>query len=249
MSTRQWEIYTLIDPRTDQVRYVGVTFRGKQRFNEHMSRAVTGGKTHRDSWIRSLITLNLRPIYQIIEVGSGDGWQDAERRWIAHYRETCDLVNHTDGGDGTPGYVPTPELREKWSAMRAGVPYSPDRAPAMKGKHHTPEAKAKIAAAGAGRVHSATSREKLSRAHTGKVLSAEHRSKLSAGHQGKQLAPEHKQKIALSTTNRKQVQCVETGEIYPSVTATARSLGVTEASVNQAIRKGCRCKGLHFKFP
>lgn len=248
MSARQWEIYLLIDPRTDLVRYVGVTFRGKKRFNEHMSRATMGGKTHRDNWIRLLISLGSRPVYRVIEQGRGDGWQDAERRWIAHYRQSCDLVNHTDGGDGTPGYVPTPELRQKWSAMRAGVPYPPDRIPAMKGKRHTSEARAKISAAGAGRVQTRNAREKISKARKGKALSTEHKAKLSTSHQGKQLAPDHKQKIARSTTNRKQVLCVETGQVYPSVTAAARELGVAEASVNQAIRKGCRCKGNHFRF-
>lgn len=248
MNARPWEIYTLIDPRTDRVRYVGATLRGKKRFNEHLSRAVTSGKTHRDCWIRSLIALGLRPIYQVIEQGEGDGWQEAERRWIAHYRETSDLVNLTDGGEGFPGYIPSPELRQKWSVMRAGVPYPPDRVPAMKGKHHTPEARAKIGAAGTGRRHTRETREKLSKAHKGKVLSAEHIEKMAAAKRGKRHTPEHNAKIAASTTNRKPVMCVETGETYPSVTTAARSLGVTEASVYQAIRKGCRCKGNHFRF-
>lgn len=248
MNVRLWEIYMLIDPRTDQVRYVGVTFRGKQRFNEHMSRAVTGGKTHRDYWIRSLILLGLRPIYQVIEQGRGDGWQDAERRWIAHYRQSSDLVNHTDGGDGTPGYIPTPELRQKWSTMRAGVPYPPDRIPAMKGKHHTPEARAKISAAGTGRSQSASAREKVSKARKGKPLSAEHKAKLTAVRMGKKLTTEHKQNIAATTKTRKPVLCIETGQIFPSVSAVMRHLNVPHASVNQAIRKGRRCKGYHFRF-
>lgn len=248
METRIWQIYTLSDPRTDQVRYVGVTFRGRKRFNEHMSRAATGGRTHRDRWIYSLLLLDLRPIYQVIETGQGDGWPEAERRWIAHYRQLAKLTNHTDGGEGTLGYIPTMESRQKLSLQRKGVPYPPGRIPAMKGKHHTPEARAKITAAGTGRRHTETSRRKLSEAHKGKILSPEHREKLGAIHKGTTLTEEHKQKIAATTTNRKPVQCVETGEIYPSVTAAARALGVNEASVNQAIRKGCRCKGNHYRF-
>jgi len=49
-------------------------------------------------------------------------------------------------------------------------------------------------------------------------------------------------------TNRKPVFCIEMEQTYPSVTAAAKALGVNEASVNQAIRKGCRCKGNHFRF-
>lgn len=248
MNNRHWKIYTLSDPRTEKVRYVGVTFRGKARYNEHLSRAVTGGKTHRDCWIRSLIAAGLRPTYQILEEGQGDGWQAAERRWIAHYREVSELVNHTDGGDGAPGYVPTPELRERWSKMRAGVPYAPGRVPAMLGKHHTLEAVEKIRATSTGRVMPDSMKQKVSQARKGKPLSAAHRERLSASHRGKTLSEEHKRKIANTTTNRKPVLCVETAQIFPSITAVARELGVTEQSVSQAIRKGCRCKGYHWRL-
>ena len=47
----------------------------------------------------------------IIETGSGEGWVEAERRWIAFYRASgARLTNDTDGGDGAPGRG-TPEVR------------------------------------------------------------------------------------------------------------------------------------------
>lgn len=245
---RRWEIYTLTDPRTVKVRYVGVTFRGKQRLNEHLSRAVTGGKTHRDCWIRSLITVGLRPLYATVEQGQGEGWQEAERRWIALLRQTCDLVNLTDGGDGAPGYSPTPELREKWSKMRKGVPYPPGRIPAMKGKRHTPEAIEKIRAASMGRMMPDSMRTALSALKAGRPLPASALEASLRVRLGKPLSESHRSKIAATTTNRKPVACVETGETFPSITALSRTLGVTETSVNQAIRKGCRCKGLRYRF-
>jgi len=248
METRTWEVYTLSDPRTNQVRYVGVTFRGRKRFNEHMSRAATGGRTHRDCWIRSLLRLDLRPTYQIVEIGQGSDWPEVERRWIAHYRQFAKLVNLTDGGEGTPGYAMTEEAKERLSLQRKGVPYPPGRIPAMKGKRHTTEARAKIAAAGTGRKQTESARQKLSIARKGKPLSHEHKARLGALHKGTKLTEEHKRKIAATVTNRKPVLCIETGEIYPSITAAARSLDVNEASINQAIRKGCRCKGNHFRF-
>lgn len=118
----------------------------------------------------------------------------------------------------------------------------------MKGKHHTTEAREKIRKASEGRQHAPDSREKLSQAHKGKVLSPEHRAKLSAKKKGIPLSLEHKEKIASATTGKKPVICVETGEIHPSITAAARALGVSDASVNQSIRKSCRCKGFHFRF-
>ena len=245
MNNRHWEIYSLVDPRTLEVRYVGVTFRGKARFREHLSRAATGGKTHRDCWIRSLIAAGLRPTYGVLERGSGDGWPKREQFWIAAHKPT--LTNHTNGGEGSPGYVPTQELRRRWSAMRSGVPYAQGRRAAMLGRKHSPEAVEKIRRASTGRIMPATMKTKVSAARKGKPLSTEHRARLAAAHRGNRLSEEHRRKIAASTTNRKPVQCVETGEVFVSVIEAARALGVTEASINQAIRKGCRCKGNHYR--
>ena len=247
MSTRPWQIYTLADPRTMEVRYIGVTFRGKRRLNEHLSRAVTGGQTHRDCWIRSLIGVGLRPTFAVIQDGSGDGWQEAERQQIARYRRTGVLVNLTDGGDGFPGYIPTPELRAKWSAMRRGVPYAAGRTRPMLGKQHTPDVIEKIRQTSTGRVMPASQRAKLSALRAGKPLPTKVVEASAAARRGKPLRAEHRAKIAAKTTNRKPVVCVETGQTFASVTAAARHLDVNEASVYQAIHKGCRCRGLHWR--
>lgn len=221
---KPWMIYGLEDPRTGDTRYVGATFRGNRRLNEHMSRAVTGGRTHRDCWIRSLITMGLRPTLKVLEQGAGEGWQDREKFWIAEHRLTGDLVNHTDGGEGFLGYVPTPELRAKWSAMRRGVPYAPGRVPGMKGKHHTPEV-----------------REKIREASTGLKRTEETRKRMSDA------AKIRGMEAALSA-RRKRVVCVETGESFESLAALVRSLKVNRSTISQAIRNGSRCKGNHYKY-
>jgi len=227
---------------------VGVTFRGvRRRINEHMSRAVRGGKVHRDCWIRSLILAGLRPIITTIEHGLGDGWQEREMFWIASH-PTGALTNHTMGGEGTHGYVPTPELRAKWSAMRRGVPYRLGRRSAMLGQRHSAEALKVIRAASMGRNHTSETKAAIGTGHRGKSLSAAHREKLAARKRGHQHTPEHNAKITAAVTNRKPVECIETGRTFASVTAAARELAVNEASVYQAIRKGCRCKGSHYRL-
>lgn len=248
MGKRSWHVYTLSDPRTQEVRYVGITFRGKQRYNEHLSRALTGGRTHRDCWIRSLVAVGVRPVYQVVETGLDIGWQDAERTWIATYRATRSLVNHTDGGEGTPGLAPSLELRRKLSETRKGVPYPPGRKSATLGRHHTPEAIAKIQAASKGHVMPESIRAKLSALKKGKPLPMQVIAASVAARLGKPLTQEHKNKIGATTLTRKPVLCVETGEIFPSVKSACKTLSVPNASVNQAIRKGCRCKGLHLRF-
>lgn len=226
------------------VRYVGMTFRGvKRRFNEHLCRARTGGKTHRDCWIRSLLTAGVSPVLSVIDRGRGESWQATEQRWIAHHSAAGMLVNHTIGGDGTPGHIPSAATRAKWSAKRKGVRYAPGRTGAMKGRNHSPEARAKIAAAATGRTHSSEAKAKISHAHRGKTISPEQRAVIARAHAGKRLTAEHKAKIADATTNRRPVICESTGEVFASITAASKALGVTEASIYQALRKGCRCNG------
>lgn len=238
----------MADPRTGEIRYVGVTFRGMRRLAEHISRTRSGGRCYRECWIRSLLNVGLKPTYQVVQSGCGDGWQEAERSLIAEFRRSHRLVNLTDGGEGLPGYIPTPELRRKWSAMRKGVKYAPGRVPAMKGRSHTPESREKIRIAGMGRKHTTESKAKLSMARKGKNLSPEQIEKLVKAHRGKKLTEEHRHKIAAATTNRKPIISIETGQIFASITEASKILGVNEASVYQSIRKGCRCKGNHFRL-
>lgn len=249
MNTRKWIIYTLTDPTTEHIRYVGVTVCSlKKRFGEHLSKAIHRGRTHRDCWIRSLLTNGHAPIIKEIDQATEMNWQEKERYWIAEYRKTYQLVNHTNGGEGTPGMKWSAEFRRKYSAARKGVPYPPGRKSAMLGKHHTLEAIEKIRQAGIGRKLTKYQIEKMAAAKRGKRLSPEHIAKLVKWHTGKILTQEHRNKIAASTKSRKPVICIETGVSYPSITATAKVLLVNEASINQSIRKGIRCRGCHYRF-
>lgn len=75
-----------------------------------------------------------------------------ERTLIAHYKKLGISYNLADGGEGTEAI--TDETRQKLSEkMKANHP--------MKGKHHTPEARAKISEAGRNRVMKASTRQKL----------------------------------------------------------------------------------------
>jgi hypothetical protein len=116
-----WIIYTLKNPRVlDQVRYVGFTSHSPaRRLREHIRSALRGKRrTYKRNWILSLLSIGLVPVIEIIESGAGPGWQDAERRWIAHYRSGgARLVNGTDGGEGTFGWG-TPEQRSALARQR-----------------------------------------------------------------------------------------------------------------------------------
>ncbi len=248
-SERQWIIYVLIDPRTKEVRYVGVTTRKLNwRLNEHISRAQKGGKLYRDNWIRQVLADGHRPKLLPLET-VGTDWVQAEQYWISFYREAgARLTNLSAGGEGSTGYVPTPELRAKWSAMRRGKKYAPGRRSGMLGKQHSESARQLIAAASAARGHTPESRRKLSEAHKGKVLSPEHIEKMAAAKRGRKLSEAHKRKIQASISHCKPVRCVSTGEVFPSTKAAARFLGVKPTYILQALRKGCRCSGSYWEY-
>jgi hypothetical protein len=121
---RSWDIYALLDPRTDAVRYVGWSFNAKRRLKNHLK--VDGKHTHKANWIRSLLALGLKPQLKILETGTGN-WADQERWWIAKSRfYGADLTNDTDGGEGTVGHRPTEEWKRQHSAFMIGKQYSKD---------------------------------------------------------------------------------------------------------------------------
>eukprot|EP00808_Paulinella_micropora_P031648 g73357.t1 len=46
----------------------------------------------------------------------------------------------------------------------------------------------------------------------------------------------------------REVICVETGKVYPSLRQAAWDLGTNYQGIVQAIKKPCRCAGYHWKF-
>jgi hypothetical protein len=114
-----WVIYVLKNPRTNEIRYVGWTsVRPQRRLTVHIHEAVyKPRKNYRDRWISSLVSTGLKPLMEIVESGIGDGYNEAERRWIAHYRiNGARLVNATEGGEGCLGRIASAATREKLKA-------------------------------------------------------------------------------------------------------------------------------------
>lgn len=188
MSTpRTWSIYALIDPRTDEVRYVGATVNTTQRLTDHI-KASANETTHKGHWIKQLQALGLRPRMQILEQVIGhDASTEAERRWIAHYRAAgVVLTNHTDGGDGMPGCKWSDEQRAK-----------------IIGRPVTPEARKKISVARTGQPMNAQHRERLIALHTGKPLSDAHKAKISAYHKTRVHTPDEVARMAATLRGRK----------------------------------------------
>lgn len=94
-------IYALSDPRDNQIRYIGKTDNLSRRFKMHLTEKY---KSYKCNWIKSLLSINLKPNMLILEsVPVDKDWESREIYWIQFYREQgCNLTNMTDGGDQGP---------------------------------------------------------------------------------------------------------------------------------------------------
>lgn len=182
---RPWKIYVLRDPRTNEIRYVGVTH-STHRLSEHLYSAKVR-KTHTATWIKSLCVLGFTPVLETIEEGKGPGWAVRERFWIAKYKELgCKLTNHTEGGEGTPGWSPSIEQRkqmgERAKLTHTGKTRSDETRRRMRESQLRVHANNTVV--GRKRVYVPTPETiaKISKALTGRTASTETRAKLSAVH-------------------------------------------------------------------
>lgn len=117
--TRPVFIYTLSDPRGNEIRYVGKTVNPSQRLRGHMGTCRTNNI--KLGWIRSLRALNLKPIMDVVDTTTEELWPLVETKWISHFRSIgCRLVNLSNGGDGGSGHTASEQTRKKMSASQKG---------------------------------------------------------------------------------------------------------------------------------
>lgn len=215
---RRWYIYSLIDPRTSAVRYVGWAFDVAKRVRDHISKA-RKQHSHKASWLVQLENDGLQPLYQVLESGTNE-WAEAERRWIAYFREQgASLTNLTDGGEGIIGYVFSAETRRRMGDAKRGRKLTPEhiekvvrhlrgrkRPPSVmakvaatrtaRGYRHSEETKEKIRQATIGRKRSEEANAKIIAAQRGRKHTDEAKRKQSEAKKGKPLTAEHRQKLA-----------------------------------------------------
>ena len=93
-------IYVLIDPITNMVRYVGKANNVTQRYRAHLNRA-RKHQIHKKNWVENLKKEGLKPIIEVIDIVPIDDWIFWETYWISQMKTWgFDLINYTNGGDG-----------------------------------------------------------------------------------------------------------------------------------------------------
>jgi hypothetical protein len=118
-------IYKLISPIDNSVKYVGQTrYPLNKRLGGHLTDARRNVQNYRTRWLKSIMNKGLIPIIEEIEKVSYDERNERERYWISYYgREN--LINGTDGGECSEGYVCSDESRAKMSESHLGqIPWN-----------------------------------------------------------------------------------------------------------------------------
>jgi hypothetical protein len=245
---RPWTIYGLVDPRTDDVRYVGVNFRGAARYREHLCRARKGCTRHVYCWIRQLMRQDMLPVYRILETGQGENtWQAREAYWIAQLRGKTKLCNLTNGGDGTPGRPIPAKQRALLSEQRKGKKYPPGRKSAMLGRKHSAAVRAKIAEASRGRRDRPETSIRRSEAAKRRGIPPEQQARMAMATAATRRTSEFREKARLLRSVRRLL-CEQTGEIFLSLRQAAAAIGATKGALQFALRDRRPCKGFTFRI-
>ena len=230
---RDWFIYVLKDPRNDEIRYVGWAVDVRRRLRDHIAHSPKES-THKARWINVLLNLDLAPYYEIIEIGNGDGHSDCERKWIAYHRGIgTRLTNGTAGGEGA--FNPTEETRQKMSKSRTG-------------RRHTDESKDKVRQAKLGVPRSEETKRKVSESLKGNVIPQHQREQHRIFMTGRKASEQTLVKMRLAAQcHAIHIRRIDDGVVFLSIKSAAESIGVSPASISEAIRKNRRCRGYYWE--
>jgi group I intron endonuclease len=175
-------IYTLANPETNEVRYIGKTKKKLyRRLSEHIATS-KNLKDHRAKWIQSLLRQNLSPKIELLEMCFEKNWQETEKFWIRTLKFLgVNLVNQNEGGCGNNGHKFSEESKQKISMSLTGKKQSREtiekRASQMRGRKLSAEHIAKCVATRISRQYkmSDSLKQKISDINKNKKLSEEHK--------------------------------------------------------------------------
>lgn len=190
-------VYGLIDPRTNELRYVGFTKNSKNRIAQHCRPSKLKANSYKNNWIKSIRANGLFPQIYILETyNSKEEALQAEIDLIAYYKWIgCQLTNVTKGGDEGADYFRSEKIRSNISKSSLG-------------RKHTENTKKRISSSltGIKRNHSEEHRKKISAALSGRKLPSmlqETKRKLSSLRKGQKAKEEDKLKSVKNNKNYK----------------------------------------------
>lgn len=80
----EYQIYKLIDPRNNEIKYIGCT---KNKLNRRLSGHMVDSRfaSQKVLWIAELIKENIKPIIESIEVCDEFNWREREEYWMSQF--------------------------------------------------------------------------------------------------------------------------------------------------------------------
>ena len=109
-------IYSLKDPRDNQIKYIGKANNIDTRLYTHTVNCNLVKNTPKIQWIKSLKDKGLKPIIEEIDCVLKSEWQFWEKHYISLYKSWgFNLLNKTIGGEGISGYKFTEDDKMKRS--------------------------------------------------------------------------------------------------------------------------------------
>jgi hypothetical protein len=117
-------IYVLIDPRDNQIRYVGKTTQPLKRLKSHIYECKNKKYKHRRAkWVRNLIKENLIPIIKFVKICPLSDFEKYEAEYIKLY-QSDKLTNSDETGSGNTCRVK--EVLDRQSKTSGRVVYQYD---------------------------------------------------------------------------------------------------------------------------
>ena len=263
-------IYTLSDPETGFVRYVGRSSSGIARPRSHSRlNDILDSKTHVHYWTKSLLAKGLKPVIECVEECPEDcanvnEWlNEAEMFWISYLKYVgCKLTNYTEGGGGMKGWKPSKEQCKKISERnKLQIPWN-------KGKKSSPEARANMSTSHIGIKRSPESIAKMRLKLIGqkrkpykkskpykRIASEASHIRISEGqkktyHEGRKPAPRSafgKERDPFLTT--KSIRCTNDGKVFPSLKSAADYYGLCSSNICKVLKNvRVDTMGKHFEY-
>lgn len=118
------DLYALVDPRDNNIRYIGYTTKPKARFRNHLNTCNKGRakNTYKCRWISKLLKNNLEPLYKcLVQVENLEKAQLLEIELINHYKSFYKLTNTSPGGSGTTGLKWSEESKKRIKETRKNL--------------------------------------------------------------------------------------------------------------------------------